>query len=43
MILLFLWRDFTTVASDKYVAPLVEGDNVGLAAYVAARLTALGG
>ncbi len=36
-------EDSITVASDKYVAPLAEGDNVGLAAYVAARLTALGG
>ena len=31
-----------TVATDKYIVPLVEGDNVGLAAYLTARLTALG-
>ncbi len=35
-------EDAITVAADKYVAPLAEGDNVGLATYVAARLTALG-
>ncbi len=36
-------EDSITVASDKYIAPLAEGDNVGLAAYVSARLTSLGG
>ena len=30
-----------TVASDKYVAPLAEDGNAGLAAFVAARLTSL--
>ena len=36
-------EDSITVASDKYIAPLAEGGDVGIAAYVAARLTALGG
>jgi hypothetical protein len=31
-----------TVAADKYVAPLVEGESEGLAAYVTAKLTSLG-
>jgi hypothetical protein len=31
------------IATDNYVAPLAESENVGVAAYVAARLTALGG
>jgi filamentous hemagglutinin family protein len=31
-----------TVATDKYVSPLAEGGNTGLATFVAARLTALG-
>ncbi len=31
-----------TVATDKYIAPLITSDNVGLAAYVTARLNALG-
>jgi len=35
--------DSMQLATDNYVAPLAEGDNVGVAAYVAARLTALGG
>ena len=30
-------------AVDKYVAPLAESQNVGLTAYVAARLADLGG
>ena len=31
------------LATDKYVGPLADGQNVGVAAYVAARLAALGG
>jgi len=31
------------LATDKYVGPLAEGQNAGVAAYVAARLAALGG
>ncbi len=31
-----------TVATDKYIAPLITSDNAGLAAYVTARLNALG-
>jgi hypothetical protein len=31
------------LATDKYVGPLAEGQNVGVAAYVTARLAALGG
>jgi len=31
------------LVTDKYVGPLGEGQNAGLAAYVAARLAALGG
>ena len=31
-----------TVATDKYIAPLIEAGNEGLAAYVTARLTSLG-
>ncbi|HUU74621.1 MAG TPA: hypothetical protein VMW63_00860, partial [Methanoregulaceae archaeon] len=31
------------LATDNYVEKLVEGENVGVAAYVAARLAALGG
>jgi hypothetical protein len=31
------------LATDKYVGPLTAGQNVGVAAYVAARLAALGG
>jgi hypothetical protein len=30
-------------AADRYVTRLAEGDNVGLAAYLAARLAGLGG
>ena len=33
----------SVAAVDKYVTPITEGDNVSLAAYVAARLAALGG
>ncbi len=35
--------DSMQIATDNYVAPLAESENVGVAAYVAARLTALGG
>ena len=31
------------LATDKYVGPLAEGQNAGVAAFVAARLAALGG
>jgi len=39
----FSIADAMQLATDNYVAPLAEGDNVGVAAYVAAQLTALGG
>ncbi|MFH1719055.1 MAG: Ig-like domain-containing protein [Planctomycetota bacterium] len=39
----FSTADSMQLATDNYVAPLAEGENVGVAAYVAARLTALGG
>ena len=38
----FTPADSITVATDKYIAPLIESDNVGLATYLAARLTAPG-
>ena len=31
-----------TVATDKYIAPLIDSDNVGLATFVTARLTSIG-
>ncbi|MHC4540764.1 MAG: Ig-like domain-containing protein, partial [Planctomycetota bacterium] len=36
-------EDAIQLATDKYVSPLAEGQNVGVAAYVAARLAALAG
>jgi len=39
----FSTEDSIMFAVDKYVAPLAEGQGAGLAAYIAARLTDLGG
>jgi filamentous hemagglutinin family protein len=36
----FTPADSITVATDKYIAPFIESDNVGLATYLAAKLTA---
>ncbi|MBN2180876.1 MAG: cadherin-like domain-containing protein [Sedimentisphaerales bacterium] len=35
-------EDAITVATDKYIAPLIDSDNAGLAAYLTARMTAMG-
>lgn len=39
----FTIEESVTFAADKYVIPLAETENIGLAAYVAAGLAALGG
>ncbi|MBN2592520.1 MAG: cadherin-like domain-containing protein [Sedimentisphaerales bacterium] len=41
--LAFSTEESIMFAVDKYVAPLAEGQNAGLAAYIAARLATLGG
>ncbi|MHC4203396.1 MAG: Ig-like domain-containing protein [Planctomycetota bacterium] len=41
--LAFSTEESIMFAVDKYVAPLAEDENAGLAAFIAARLTALGG